>query len=123
MTDIRPKPDGVEIPDGERWEDLTSYQRYYYENKEQEKQRVEERKQELQDWLQSYKDDLSCNNCAESRNPCLDFHHVEESDKEIKIADMPRNGYGRETIKEEIDKCIILCANCHRVEHQTERFK
>jgi len=117
MSKVRPKPDDVRLPEDKTWEELSSYQRYYYENKEAEKKRTEERKQGLQSWLQEYKDTLSCSNCGEERNPCLDFHHRDGDGKKISIADMPRQGYGRETILEEIEKCDVLCANCHRVLH------
>jgi hypothetical protein len=29
-------------------------------------------------------------------------------------------GYGWKTIMKEIDKCVALCSNCHRIEHWTE---
>jgi len=44
----------------------------------------------------------------------LDFHH--KGGKDFSISD---KGYTRswEKVKEEIDKCELLCANCHREEH------
>jgi len=27
------------------------------------------------------------------------------------------NGYSKASIREEIERCIVLCANCHRLEH------
>ena len=46
----------------------------------------------------------------------LEFHHVENSGKDFGISD---KGYTRswEKIREELDKCILLCANCHREVH------
>jgi len=29
------------------------------------------------------------------------------------------NGFGKDRLREEIEKCIVLCANCHRKEHFT----
>jgi hypothetical protein len=33
---------------------------------------------------------------------------------------MVTSNYSKERIKKEIDKCIVLCANCHRKEHYAE---
>lgn len=55
-------------------------------------------------------------------NKCLaamDFHHINPEDKiyDVKVL-MTRRW---ELIKEEIDKCILLCSNCHRELHWNER--
>ncbi len=52
------------------------------------------------------------NRCIEA----LEFHHLESSDKDFGISE---KGYTRswEKIKEELDKCILFCANCHREVH------
>ncbi len=44
----------------------------------------------------------------------LEFHHRDPKEKEIKIGDMFSF---TEKIKEELDKCDLLCGNCHREEH------
>lgn len=43
----------------------------------------------------------------------LELHHINKSDKNFGIGD---KGYTRswEKVKSELDKCILLCANCHR---------
>ena len=43
----------------------------------------------------------------------LELHHLKKEDKEFGIGD---KGYTRswEKVKTELDKCILLCANCHR---------
>jgi len=46
----------------------------------------------------------------------LEFHHINETGKDFGISD---KGYTRswERVKREIDKCILICANCHRELH------
>ena len=39
-----------------------------------------------------------------------DFHHTDPSIKEFKLSGKPFN-------KKELDKCIMVCANCHRKIH------
>jgi hypothetical protein len=55
----------------------------------------------------------SCVDCGEGNPVVLDFDHV-KGDKRGNISDMARWSYSLETIKEEIRKCEIRCANCHR---------
>lgn len=51
-------------------------------------------------------------NCVDA----LEFHHKDSTVKDFGIS---AKGYTRswEKVKLESDKCILLCANCHREEH------
>lgn len=113
------KPDGVEIPDGETWEDLSAYQRYYYRNKEDEKSRVKDRKQSIEDWYHRVKEEAECGNCGEEHPATLEHHHRDPQQKEKSIADMVNLGYSKQKIKTEMDKCTVLCANCHAKKHSS----
>lgn len=62
-----------------------------------------------------------CIECGEGRTPCLDFHHLKPSTKKMSIHDMLKKRYSLNTIKLEIDKCIVLCKNCHALEHEKTR--
>ena len=58
-----------------------------------------------------------CENCGYNR--CLDaleFHHKDPAQKDFSISS---KGYTRswDRVKKELDKCAILCANCHRELH------
>ena len=113
---VQPKPDWVDIPDDVEWEELTGQQRWYYKNREERIDQKDRRRNEIRQWLYTYKDQrCECTRCGEERPPCLDFHHPDE--KERGISAMVVDGYSRESIREEIDRCIVLCANCHRIEH------
>jgi 5-methylcytosine-specific restriction endonuclease McrA len=47
----------------------------------------------------------------------LEFHHIDPTKKDFAIS---TDGHTRswESIKIEIDKCILLCSNCHAEEHE-----
>ncbi len=47
----------------------------------------------------------------------LEFHHLDPNEKDFGIS---AKGYTRkwEKIVQELDKCILLCANCHREVHE-----
>ena len=58
-----------------------------------------------------------CENCGYDRcAEALEFHHRDSSGKDFSISN---KGYTRSWIrvKEELDKCDLLCANCHREIH------
>lgn len=70
---------------------------------------------ERQDWLRSKK--VKCNRCPEDDPVCLDFHHKDRSTKEANLTKALRENWTYERMQIEIDKCEILCSNCHRKEH------
>lgn len=45
----------------------------------------------------------------------LEFHHTDPSGKEFPLTDGRSRSWER--MKKEVDKCILLCANCHREYH------
>ena len=60
-----------------------------------------------------------CENCGYDKCVgALDFHH-KDNNKEFAIS---RKGHTRswERVRQEIEKCTLLCANCHRETHYTE---
>lgn len=58
-----------------------------------------------------YMKDKKCYNCNESHIACLQFDHRDGVQKRFNVADA--TSYGWSTILKEIEKCDILCANCH----------
>lgn len=71
-------------------------------------------------WLLEYKSRLECAVCGESHPATLDFHHKDRSDKEYSISKMASDGYMPSSVLAEIEKCIVLCSNCHRKLHYSE---
>ncbi len=67
--------------------------------------------------IAAYKSRASCSICGESRTPCLEFHHRDPMTKRYDVSTMGSFTYSAETIHAEIAKCVIVCANCHRLVH------
>jgi len=65
--------------------------------------------------VQEYKTEHPCS-CGEGHPAALDFHHRED-DKEINIADAVRSGWSVKRLMIELQKCDVICANCHRKLH------
>ena len=87
-------------------------QSYYYE-----KARL--RKMEIRKYIRKVKANAKCERCPENDYICLDFHHIDRN-KDIEIAHISERGWSIERIDEELKKCIVLCANCHRKFHRQE---
>ena len=45
----------------------------------------------------------------------LEFHHMNPSEKDFSIAELKLSSFDK--IKSELDKCLLVCANCHREIH------
>lgn len=57
-----------------------------------------------------------CIDCSYQGNPAVyDFHHLDTREKDKKPNVLM--GCTWEKIKKELDKCVLLCANCHRIRH------
>ena len=60
----------------------------------------------------------SCIKCG--YNKCigaLEFHHMDPSNKDFTLSHI-KSGKFDDRVKNELDKCILVCANCHRGIHE-----
>lgn len=63
-----------------------------------------------------------CNSCGFAPSSpeemvVFDFHHRDPSTKKFEVSSTRRSW---PDTKKELDKCDLLCANCHRLEHRVE---
>lgn len=101
---------------------LTTKDKVYHRHKckdcyKQTKKRLLERRKS---WIDKYKSDGACIRCGIKDYRVLDFHHPDGNNKEFSISSAHADKYGLERIKGEIKKCVLLCANCHRIVHIEE---
>lgn len=62
-----------------------------------------------------------CEKCGYDKNiSALEFHHINPSVKEFQLDMRHFSNTNLETLQKELDKCILLCANCHREEHNPD---
>lgn len=87
---------------------------WYHKNKERIQQRKNETQKNRRDrgrnFIVNYLKSHPCVDCGEDDFVVLEFDH--KGDKERNISDMVQNRV--EKIEEEIQKCEVVCANCHR---------
>lgn len=92
--------------------------RKYADRAEYFKRAVDKRRKEIRKMALEYKGN-KCAICG--YNKCiktLEFHHINNDGKDFGIS---AKGYTRswEAVKNELDKCVLLCANCHREAHES----
>jgi len=59
----------------------------------------------------------TCYDCKQSFHQCVyDFHHIHGKEK---VVGRLMNGTW-DKIAEELKKCVMICANCHRIRHHAE---
>lgn len=75
------------------------------------------------DVVDAIKKEQGCVRCKITDPRVLEFHHLDTSKKEFNIADYYYSHFSFEKLEEEIAKCVIICANCHRILHAEERGK
>lgn len=99
-----------------RTEQITSYNK----NKQDYYNRVKRQTQRCTDFVDDFRKNNSCKKCGENRYWILDFHHIDPKQKDFNIGTLRKTGLMNK-IKQEINKCILLCRNCHSDFHYNER--
>ena len=128
-------------------EEINAYNRkYYLEHREQVLLRNKEkykRRKELQDgysreWHRNHAEEVAfkknlrkeqmviykggrrsaCGIEYNGENGCIfDFHHIDPNEKEYRPSTLV-SVTDWEKVKRELDKCVLVCANCHRLIHK-----
>ena len=104
----------------EEWEELSYHAQYYYLNEERQenmRERQRERRYEKKEFLSEKKSEEGCYFCDEDDPVCLEFHHRKDEEKTENLSRMATQDYSIKSLKEEIEKCEVICANCHRKIH------
>lgn len=62
-----------------------------------------------------------CEMCGYDKNiAALEFHHLDPSMKSFQLDSRHLSNTTKEKILEEVDKCILVCSNCHRELHNPQ---
>lgn len=99
--------------------DNEHYQRYPRRNYERNKAKAHSNRR----WLHEYLKNKQCEweGCTVNDPDMLVFDHLNPKDKRGEISRMAQQTYSLETIKAEVAKCRILCANHHQ-KHTIQQF-
>lgn len=92
----------------------------FYKASDKWKTTHEKNKKEKQQKIKEIKEQSGgCAKCNEKRTHLLDFHHIDPNQKDFQIGQGELKGWDK--ILKEIEKCILLCKNCHADFHYQEK--
>jgi hypothetical protein len=80
-----------------------------------------ERRKLLKALVEAIKVANGCALCPENDPVCLEFHHVDPSEKDFNIGTHKRVDWKLAKLLKEIKKCAVVCANCHKKVHAGKR--
>ena len=91
--------------------------KYYALHPQRQVQRNQQTRARNRKFIRDYKQGKACGRCGFDNPLAFHFHHTGE--KTVGIARTINLGWSLQRIQSEIDKCEIICANCHMIEHGT----
>lgn len=90
---------------------------HYSKNKADYLAKNNSRRNRIKEKLLAIKNESGCKFCGEKEPCCLDFHHIDPESKVLGVSQFIQSGYFKQAF-EEIEKCIVICSNCHRKLHK-----
>jgi hypothetical protein len=88
---------------------------WYQANRAKRQAKVREDRLEQAVWLDSLKEGKPCTDCGRTYPPyVMEWDHLPGFVKTLVLADVRRAAHSRKRILEELEKCELVCANCHR---------
>lgn len=110
-TRVRTRKYQLEHPEKTR-----EYARNHWNKYSEEKRRGDRiRMDNHQLFLDSLKS--KCVKCGETRPYVIQFHHIDPSTKSFSIGHGSKYHKSKDDVIEEVNKCVCLCANCHKEFH------
>ena len=94
-------------------------EKWYAKNKQRVADKNKVRKKNQRARWAAYKATKSCIKCNAKHPAIIDFHHVIRENKQAIPSLINARRYTA-AIREAEDKCVPLCANCHRILHWDE---
>lgn len=79
--------------------------------------RTRRHREKLRAKVREYKTSKACMDCGETHPACLQFHHRDPSQKIEQINRLVLRKRSTTELWAEIEKCDVLCANCHAKRH------
>lgn len=75
-------------------------------------------REQMRNVVRAYLEDHPCTHCGFSDPRALEFHHRDPTTKVAEIGSLVNQGGPLHAILLEIQKCDVLCRNCHAIHHR-----
>ncbi len=90
--------------------------KHYYANREYYIKKAYKKREALRRWVYDLKSVTPCADCrVQYPSYVTDFDHIEAKGKKVNTVSRIINSGSFKQIQEEIAKCELVCANCHRI--------
>jgi hypothetical protein len=76
------------------------------------------KRERYKEWFNEYKSKFRCVICKEQSPEALHFHHLDPKEKKLAISEMIKSCMRLDRIDKELEKCVVLCSNCHNKAHR-----
>jgi hypothetical protein len=96
---------------------LQAQRDHYYANKDDYISKNQARRKERREWYLNILSTKFCIVCQEATPECLSWHHLDPKEKDDGVPQLLNSFRSKERILKEMDKCVVLCENCHRKVH------
>lgn len=93
----------------------------YHANKQHGRAARKDIRKKRQQWFDTYRSTLACIQCGFNHPGALQFHHRPDEQKLHNVSVLVTGAAAVQTILIEIEKCDVLCANCHFIYHFEQR--
>ena len=101
---------------------LETKKKWYAKNRAKHNEYHRKVRERNEKFIENYKLSNGCKSCGyKEYTVALDLHHRNPAEKSFSLARGTNNLHSLETLQREINKCDVLCANCHRVHHFLQR--
>jgi hypothetical protein len=110
----------ITMPTSDPIKKKASARRHYLKHAAAIKAAVKINRDKAKDRWREYKASLACVQCGENHPATFDFHHVIRKPDNQKVNKLLSNKSYKKAIKEIKERCVVLCANCHRKLHHDE---
>jgi hypothetical protein len=95
---------------------------YQLDNREVVRSRVRGQAAKKQAYIDEIKSAPCCDCNGKFPPECMDFDHV-RGKKNCNVSAMIARAFSLESVIEEIAKCEVVCANCHRIRTRKRKIK
>lgn len=101
-----------------------AYQRQHYiDNESIYTEKSVKYRKDLKRWIEEEFKSDPCVDCGNDFPPfVMDFHHRDRATKILSISEMVNKGLSADKIIDEIAKCDLVCANCHRIREHSAKY-